>query len=164
MSIEKSAKDTLRYLYAEYLKGPAILYNIAFIAKRDGIDPIALSDYLLENVWIRDRWIYQNGDISCKITIKGIEEVDPVYVRAKLKQVIGGLGERNGKSDLTNLLEKNISEYSIIMDIIKQLDMLGLIKISHSGATIVVELTDEGRNYYEKGSRTFFTLMTYWYY
>jgi hypothetical protein len=159
--MQKLAREVLKYLYAEYLKGPSVLYNISAIAKRDNASPVALSDYLLENLWIRDRWIYQNGDVTCKITIKGIEEVDPAYVRMKLKQVIGGLGHAGGRSELTSLLEINISEYSVVMDIIKQLDNLGLIKIVRPENNIVVELTELGWVYYEKGSRTFFTLMTY---
>jgi hypothetical protein len=161
MPIDRATKETLRYLYAEYLKGPAVLYNISAIARKYDIAPVALSDYLLENVWIRDRWIYQNGDVTCKITIKGIEEVDPSYVRTKLRQVIGGLGEAGGRKELTELLEIHISEYSVIMDIIKQLDHLGFIKVLHPENRIVIELTEQGWKYYEKGSRSFFTLMSY---
>lgn len=161
MQLERASIETLRYLHAEYLKGPSVPYNISSIAKRCNILPGALSDYMLEQGWIRDRWIYQNGDVTCRITIKGIEEVDPVYVRAKLKQVIGGLGEAGGTRDLTELLEIKISEYSITMDIVKQLDAMGFIRILHPQDTIVIELTDTGWKYYEKGSRSFFTLMSY---
>lgn len=161
MPIERASKETLRYLLAEYLKGPAIPYNISGIAKRHGFPPTVLSDYMMENGWIRDRWIYQNGDVTCKITIKGIEEVDAAYVRTKLRQVIGGLGEGGGRKELTDLLEIKINEYSITMDIVKQLDAMGFIRILHPSSSIVIELTEEGWKYYEKGSRTFFTLMSY---
>jgi hypothetical protein len=161
MSIERASRDTLRYLLQEYLKGPAVPYNISGIAKRHNILPGALSDYMMENGWIRERWIYQNGEVTCKITIKGIEEVDPVYVRTKLRHVIGGLGEAGGSKELTELLQIKISEYSITMDIVKQLDAMGFIRILHPNNSIVVELTEEGWKYYEKGSRSFFTLMSY---
>lgn len=161
MEIDRASRETLRYLHAEYLKGPAVAYSISTIAQKYNIAAAALSDYLLENGWIRDRWIYQNGDVACKITIKGIEEVDAVYVRTKLRQVIGGLGEAGGTKALTDLLEIKISEYSITMDIIKQLDTLGFIRVLHPENSIVIELTDQGWKYYEKGSRSFFTLMSY---
>ena len=93
--------------------------------------------------------------------MKGIEEVDAVYVRTKLRHLIGGLGEAGGSKDLTDLLEIKLSEYSITMDIIKQLDTLGFIRILHPANKIVIELTEQGWKYYEKGSRTFFTLMSY---
>ncbi|HEY0740003.1 MAG TPA: hypothetical protein VGD40_01025 [Chryseosolibacter sp.] len=161
MPLERASKETLRYLLTEYLKGPAVPYNITAVARRHNILPGALSDYMMEQGWIRDRWLYQNGDVTCRITIKGIEEIDPAYVRTKLRQVIGGLGEAGGRKQLTELLEIKISEYSITMDIVKQLDGLGFIRIHHPENTIVIELTEAGWKYYEKGSRTFFTLMSY---
>ena len=161
MQIERASRETLRYLLAEYLKGPAVPYSISAIAKRHGVSAVVLSDYLLDNGWVRDRWIYANGDVTCKITVKGIEEVDAVYVRTKLRHLIGGLGEAGGSKDLTDLLEIKLSEYSITMDIIKQLDTLGFIRILHPANKIVIELTEQGWKYYEKGSRTFFTLMSY---
>ncbi|HEY0655733.1 MAG TPA: hypothetical protein VGD65_21510 [Chryseosolibacter sp.] len=161
MEIDRASRETLRYLLAEYLKGPAVPYSIKPIATKYSIPPSILSDYLLENGWIRDRWIYQNGDVTCKITIKGIEEVDAVYVRTKLRHVIGGLGASGGTKDLTDLLEIKISEYSITMDIIKQLENLGFIRVLHPESSIVIELTEQGWKYYEKGSRSFFTLMSY---
>jgi hypothetical protein len=161
MSIERASKETLRYLLSEYLKGPAVAYNISVVARRNNVQPVDLSDYLLEHGWIRDRWIYQNGDVACRITIKGIEEVDPVFVRTKLRQVIGGLGEGGGRKQLTELLEIKLSEYSMTMDIVKQLDQMGFIRILHPESSIVIELTESGWKYYEKGSRSFFTLMSY---
>jgi hypothetical protein len=161
MTLEKIAKETLRYLFAEYLKGPAVVYSISPVTKKFNVDAVALSDYLLKNSWIREPWVYPDNSVACRITIKGIEEIDPSYVRSKLRQLIGGLGEAGGSKELIEILEFNIQEYSIALDMVRQLESLGLIKILHPKDSIVIELTDEGRKYYEKGSRTFFTLMAY---
>jgi hypothetical protein len=161
MPFEKAAKETLRYLFAEYLKGPAVLYPIDKIIRSHKVDPVEFSDYLMLSNWIRDRWINANNTVSCKITIKGIEQIDPVYVRSKLREVIGGLGEAGGTKELIEILQFKLEEYSITMDIIKQLEDMGLIRIIHPKDQIIVELTADGRKYYEKGSRTFFTLMAY---
>lgn len=161
MNLEKPAKETLRYLFSEYLKGPAAIYTINEVTKKYRVDAIELSDYMLARGWIRERWIYMENQVGCKITIKGIEEIDPAYVREKLRQMIGGLGESGGSKALIEILEYKVQEYSIALDIVRQLEHLGLIQIRHPKDSIVIELTNEGRKYYEKGSRSFFTLMSY---
>lgn len=159
MHFEKPSKEVLKYLFSEYLKGPSVIYRINRIAKKYAVNAVALSDYLLDNQWIRERWIYPGDVVAARITIRGIEEIDPVYVRSKLAQVIGGLADAGGSKDLLEILEFRIEEYSITLDLVKQLEILGLVAAHHLQNTIVVELTDKGRAFYEKGSRTYFTLI-----
>jgi hypothetical protein len=157
--VEKAAKETLRFLFSEYLKGPAVIYTINGVTKRYNLNAVEVSDYLLKNSWVRERWIYPGDIVACRITIKGIEETNPTYVREKLRQVIGGLGDAGGTKDLMDILAYKIEEYSIALDIVKQLEELGYVKIRHPENSLVVELTELGRKSYEKGSRTFFTLI-----
>jgi hypothetical protein len=159
--LDKASKDILRYLFSGYLKAPAVVYSISTIIQKHNVDPVSISDYLLESGLIRERWIHQGNDISCRITMKGIEEIDPVYVREKLRQLIGGLGESGGSKELLEILTYKLEEYSIAVDLVKQLEILGFVKVRHPKDQIVVELTEEGWKYYEKGSRSFFTLMSY---
>ena len=160
-SFQKAAKDTLRYLFAEYLKGPAVIYSINAITRKHNVSAVALSDYLLTLDFIRERWVYPDETVSCKITIRGIEEIDPIYVREKLRDLIGGLGEAGGSKELLEILVHKLQEYSIALDLVKQLETKGLVKIRHPQGSIVVELTERGWKYYETGSRSFFTLMSY---
>src|SRR5687768_2627198 len=118
MSFERSARQILKYLFAEYLKGPSVIYTITDIAKKHHVDAVELSDYLLANGWIRERWVYPGNQVSCKITIKGIEEIAPAYVRERLRQMIGGLGESGGSKALIEVLEHKLSEYSIALDMV----------------------------------------------
>lgn len=161
MSLERATRQTLKYLFSEYQKGPAVMYPINDIAKKHHIDAVELSDYMMEKGWIKERWVYPGNKVSCKITIQGIEEIAPAYVRERLRNMIGGLGESGGSKALIEILEQKLQEYSIAMDMVRQLEQLGLIEVRHPDDTIVVELTDEGRKYYERGSKTFFTLMAY---
>jgi hypothetical protein len=161
MTMEKAAREVLRYLFAEYLKGPSVVYSTAPVTKKFKIDSLELSDYMLMFDWIRERWIYPDGTFACRITIKGIEEINAAYVREKLRQVIGGLGAAGGSKPLVDILEYKLEEYSIALDLIRQLESLGLVAIRHPQNTIIIELTEKGRKFYEKGSSTFFTLMTY---
>ena len=161
-AFDKACKDTLRYLFSAYLKAPAVPYSIAAIIHKHNANSIEVSNFLFDNGFIRERWIYQGGDdVSCRITIKGIEEIDPSYVREKLKQLIGGLGESGGSKELLEILTFKLDEYSIAVDLVKQLELLGFVKVRHPKDQIIVELTEEGWKYYEKGSRSFFTLMSY---
>lgn len=161
MNFDKAAREILHYLFAEYIKGPAVNYTINGIAKKLRVDVMDITDYMLEKGWIRERWIYSSDAVGCKITIRGIEQVESAWVRERLRQVIGGLGEAGGSKDLVEILQYKIEEYSIALDIVRQLENLGLIVIKHPRDSIVIELTEEGRRSYEKGSQTFFTLMSY---
>jgi hypothetical protein len=160
-NFQKAAKDTLRYLFAEYLKGPAVLYTINSISKKNHVSAVDVSDYLLALDFIRERWIYPDGVVACKITIRGIEEIDPVYVREKLRQLIGGLAESGGSKELLEILTLKLEEYSVALDLVKQLEGMGFIKIRHTQGNIVVELTEEAKKRYQKGNNSFFSLMSY---
>jgi len=159
MNLEKAARQTLRYLFTEYKKGPSVIYPINAISKKYGANPIALSEYLLDNSWIRECWIYSANIVACRITIEGIEKIDPIYVRTKLEQVIGGLADAGSSKALLEILEFKIEEFSIALDLVNQLERLGLVKIQNPKNSIVVELTDSGWKYYEKRSGSFLTLM-----
>jgi hypothetical protein len=161
MSFDKAVRETLRYLFSEYLKGPSVIYRINGIAKKYHVDPMELSDYLLEKDWIRERWIYTGDIVGCKITIRGIQEINSVYVREKLRQVIGGLGDAGGAKELLEILEHRIEEYSIAMDIVRQLEQMGYIEIRHPKDSIIIQLTEAGKKYHERGSQSFYALMAY---
>jgi hypothetical protein len=160
MTQEKIAKECLRYLFTEYLKAPTVIYTLAPIVRRHKLNAVEFSDFLLGNGWIRERWIYPDDTVGCRITVKGIEEVEPVYVREKLGQLIGGLVDAGGAKPLLEILEFKIAEYAISLDIVNQLDALGLVVIHHPKNSIVIEITDSGRKFYERNGRAFMTLMS----
>jgi len=159
MPLQKASHEVLRYLFHEYQKAPTVSYAIDTIAKRLKTDVIELSDYMLANQWIRERWVYSSNEVSCRITIRGIEEIAPSYVREKLLQLVGTLGESGGSKSLMEILQFRIEEYAIALDMVQQLETLGLVRSTHPKDAIIVELTDEGWKYYQKGSKTFFTMM-----
>lgn len=159
IDFDKAARQTLRYLYSEYKKGPSVIYPINSIAKKYGVDPVALSDYMTEQQWIRECWVYSGNVVACRITIKGIEKIDPVYVQDKLDQIIGGLAEAGSSKALLEILEFNIAEFSIASDIVNQLQNLGLVRINNTNHTMRVELTEAGRRYHEKKNNSLLTLM-----
>jgi hypothetical protein len=158
--MEKVARAVLRYLFQEYLKAPNISYTINTITTNYKADPVAVSEYLQEKKWIREPWVYQNNVVTCRITVEGIEEVNPVFIRNQLRGLIGGLVEHGGRKSLMGIFEKNIEAYSIALDIVYQLEKLGLILIIHTAGEINIELTAYGWQFFEKKGRSLFALMT----
>jgi hypothetical protein len=158
--MEKVAKAVLRYLFQEYLKAPNVSYAINAVTKSYKSDPSAVTDYLQARKWIREPWVCQNNIITCRITVEGIEEINPVFIRNKLKSLIGGLVEHGGRKSLMGIFERNIEEYSIALDIVYQLEKLGLILIVHSAGEINIELTAYGWRFFEKKGKSLFVLMS----
>lgn len=159
MNPEKLDLLLLRYLFVAYKKGPSVIYPINDICAKYNADPIRASDHLIEQGLIRERWIYSGNEVACRITIQGIEKIDPIYVRTKLEQIIGGLADSGNSRALLEILENKIEEFSIASDFVNELSRLGLVKISNPNKSIVVELTPTGWQYYERGKGSFLTLV-----
>jgi hypothetical protein len=157
--MEKVARATLRYLFQEYLKGPAVSYIINHIADSYGADAAQVANYLVEKNWIREQWVHENHQVTCRITVAGIEEINPKYIHNKLKSLIGGLVAKGGRQSLMGIYQHNIEEYSIALDIVYQLEKLSLINIVHEGGEINIELTAFGWKFFEKKGRPLLSLM-----
>jgi hypothetical protein len=158
--MEKIAKATLRHLFQEYLKAPSVLYSINPITDLYKADAIRISDYMLEQNWIRERWVHQNNIVTCRITVGGIEEVNPSFIKQKLKQLLSGIIHCGGQKSLTAIFENNIQEYAIALDFVYQLERLGLINILHRDGELNIELTAYGYQYFEKKGKFLFALMS----
>lgn len=161
MSIEKQAPYFLKFLFHEFLKAPTVVYSISPLAKKLKIDAVEMSDHLLQRGLIRERWVFPDNSVGCRITVRGIEEIDPVYVRERLSLILGNLVAAGGSASLLEILEDNLEEYSIALDIVQQLELMKLVRLQHPGNSIVIELTDEGRHFYERSNRTFLSLLAY---
>ena len=157
--MEKAARATLKFLFNEYLKGPTVLYTVNPVIDHLKEDVVAVTDYMLEKHWIRERWVYDNKNVACRITVEGIEAINPLFVDTKLRELIGGLVTAGGKRSLSDILQNRIHEYSISLDIVYQLEKLGLILIIHQQGNIHIQLTDLGWKYVEKTGKSLFTLM-----
>lgn len=157
--MEKVSKAILRYLFQEYLKGPSVQYSINGITTQFKSDPIAVSNYMMERHWIREQWIHQTNLVTCRITVLGIEEVDPVFVHNKVKDLITRLIKAGGRKSLTEIFQNKIGEYAVAFDIVCQLEKLGLVTFVHDEGSLDVTLTMEGWQYLEKHGKSLFALM-----
>jgi hypothetical protein len=157
--MEKVTKAVLRYLFQEYLKGPTVLYSINGITDSFKSDAVAVSNFMMEKQWIREQWIHQNNLVMCRITVVGIEEINPAFIHNKLRYLIGELVSAGGRKSLIEIFQHRIEEYAIALDIIYQLEKLELVTIIHEKGTIDVALTTQGWRYAEKQGKSLFTLM-----
>lgn len=157
--MEKVIHATLRYLFQEYLKGPAVPYAINPVTDLHKSDALQVANYLSERNWIREQWVYQNKQVTCRITVAGIEEINPTYIHNKLRSLIGGLISEGGRKSLMSIFQHKIEEYSIALDIVYQLEKLELINIIHEHGEINIELTPYGWKFFEKKGKSMFTLM-----
>lgn len=157
--MNKAIKTILRFLFHEYLKGANVPYTINAVAASCNADPVAISAYLLEKKWIRERWIFQDNRVSCRITIAGIEEVDRTFIHNRIRRIIGGLIEQGGTRDLKEILESKLDEYAINMDIVFQLEKLAMVRVEHHSAAIIISLTDYGRQFFLRKGNSSFVLM-----
>lgn len=157
--MEKVARATLRYLFQEYLKGPAVSYAINHITDSYKVNAQEVANYLSERNWIREQWVYQNNQVTCRITVAGIEEIEPKYIHNKIRSLITTLVLNGGRKSLMEVYQNKIEEYSIALDIVYQLEKLSLINILHQQGEIHIELTANGWKFLEKKDRPLLSLM-----
>jgi hypothetical protein len=158
--MDKVAKAVLRYLFQMYQREPAVLYTINEVTSLYEADPIVLSDYMLQQKWIREQWIYENNSVGCRITIEGIEVIEPLFIHNKLKKLVGALVDGEGRKSLMQLFQHNIKEYLIALDLVHEMEKRGLVTILHVEGNIEVQLTADGWRYSENDGRHLFALMS----
>ena len=129
--MEKVSKAVLRYLFHEYLKGPTVFYSINGVTDSFKSDAVAVSNFMMEKQWIREQWIHQSNLVTCRITVLGIEEINPAFIHNKLKYLIDGLVKAGGRKSLTDIFQNKIEAYAIALDIVYQLEKLELVTLVH---------------------------------
>lgn len=160
MTIDKVSRGVLRYLFQEYLKGPTIQYSINRVTNLSKADAAEVGNYMLDKQWIRELWIHQNNLVTCRIAIAGIEEVNPAFIHTRVKNLITELIEGGGRKSLMEIFQHKIREYAITLDIVYQLEKLGLVAMMHRDENILIELTAAGWKYSEVPGKSLLTLMS----
>ena len=125
-----------------------------------GADPIAVSQFLLEKNWIRERWIFQDNRVSCRITVAGIEEVDSIFIRNKLRRIIGSLVSAGGTKELKEIFENRLEEYAVNLDIVFQLEKLAMVNIVRREGSIFISLTEEGKAFFSRKGKLLYSMMS----
>jgi len=157
--IDRVSRAVLRHLFQKYLEGPSVVYAINRVTDLSHADPVEISNYMIEKNWIREVWVHQNNIVTCRITVHGMEEVNPSFIQTKVKNLVAGLMDGGGRKSLMEIFQHKIQDYVIALDIVYQLEKLGLVTLSYVEGSIHVALTEAGWKYTEKQGRTLLTLM-----
>jgi hypothetical protein len=158
--MDQVAKAILRYLFQNYQKAPNVLYSINSITDSYTSDPIAVSEYLSERKWIREQWTSDNNDVACRITVEGIQAIDPHFIQNRVKRIVTELTSIHGRLSLDQLFQNNIKEYAITLDVIHEMKERQLVSVHHTAGKIEVELTTEGWRLAENEGKHLFILMS----
>jgi hypothetical protein len=156
---DRVSKAVLRHLFQKYLEAPSVVYAINRVTDLSKSDPVEISNYMMEKNWVREVWVHQNNIVTCRITVHGIEEINPSFIQTKVKNLVTELIHGGGQKSLAEIFQHKIQEYAIALDIVYQLEKLGLITISPVKGVIHIELTEAGWKYSEKQGKSLLTLM-----
>ena len=74
----------------------------------------------------------------------GIETIDPEYVRERLDKIVSSLAESGSAKALLEILEYDLKDFPIALDLVNQLERLGMVKIHNPNNIVMVELTAAG--------------------
>jgi hypothetical protein len=150
MSVQDAKREVLTYLFECYEKDDS-LYSITEIAQKHNIDQHELGKYLVERGLVKNQQ-YRPTAFICQITLDGIEEINPGYVREKMDEVIQALGESGSRGEVMEILGYEPKDYQKAFDLVKYMEARSLLKATQyfGGGSIVTELSLDGREYYEK--------------
>lgn len=143
----------LYFLFNAYQNNPDEYVDISATAIDSGVSPLELVKHLMDNGWIRGQGENTpSQSVSCAITLKGIQQIDDVYVKEKYSEVFNGLGEGGGKGNATFFLDTVKPFYTLAADVAHELRDKGLITIkleSRHDNLLLIEFTSSGQAKYE---------------
>lgn len=157
--IDRVSKAVLRHLFQKYLEAPTVVYAINRITDLSKSDAIEISTYMMEKNWVREVWVHQSKIVTCRITVQGIQEINPSFITIKVKKLVTELMRGGGKKSLAEIFQYNIQEYAIALDIVYRLEKSGFITMAPEKGVIHVELTAAGWHHAERQGKSLLALM-----
>jgi hypothetical protein len=154
MSLQTLKVECLKYLYQGYVLQPGSLYDISEICREHNSDPHEVGNYLLSNRWIKHQR-FLPGQFECSITMAGIQQVAPEYISQKKSAVVSTLGINSGSQSIMEILNFEPADFQQAFDIAKYLEKEGLITALYLPGDVQVELSQEGRDYYDNNAARF---------
>ncbi len=158
MSLQETKNSVLLALFEGYSENPNGIYDLTGTITENGEDPHELGKYLVDHGWVKNQQ-YRPSTFVCQITMAGINEVAPEYIQDKTEQIISTLGINGGKESVMGILEFEPKDFQKAFDLVKHMEGTGFIKEGrYMAGDIIIELSLEGREYYEEHKPNFLDL------
>jgi len=149
MDLQAAVKESLQLLYDDYLTSPGSLSYIGEIAEKHEIGKHQLGKYMQEEGYIKDQ-AFLPTDFRCRITLIGINEIDPNYIPDMESKIISTLGTLGGRQDAFEVLDLEPKDDVRIRDIVSYLENKRMLENTMYGPQqIIIQLTLRGQQYYE---------------
>lgn len=137
------------------MRKPDTLFDISEQIRSEGEDPYKFGKFLQEQGYLRDQRSIPTG-FQARISVFGISQVNPEYLHERQNKIISTLGLNGGIQSAMEILDLEPKDYTKAKDVVEWLENQGLLgKPRYTADDIFIELSIEGRDYYDRNQATF---------
>lgn len=144
--------EVLEELYKGYIFNSSSI-DITETIKKYNQDPHEVGSYLVKMGWIEHQQFRPNSFIA-SISMSGIMKIHPEYIDDNVSKIISTLG-LNGKSSIMEILDFDQKDFQRAHSLAKFLEQKGLVKPFFTYNDVILDLTFEGKMYYDKHKADF---------
>jgi hypothetical protein len=154
MSLQQIKTEVLNQLFEGYQQAPGSLFDIGPVVQPYGANPHEIGRYLVQNGWVKNEQ-YLPQQFLCSISMEGIMETVPEYVENQTSRIISILGINGGQHSIMEVLDLEPVQFQKAFDLAKYLETAGLVTAQYLHNDVLIELTLEGRDFYERNAARF---------
>lgn len=155
MNLQELNKETLEYLFDNYLNDTSPICDISHIASKYHYDPHQYGSYLVGRNWVKDQQFLPTS-FECAISFEGIIAVNAQYINDLTEKIISTLANLPGQQSLMEVLDFEPVAFQRARDVANYLRDLGLIDVLYSYNDASISLTLRGIEVYEIHGARFF--------
>jgi|GEM_PF-1008187 len=152
MELTTAESDILSFLFSKYKEDASTYHDISEILKKHQLDAGPIIQKMKLTEWIKPD-IFQTGkELKCSIAVRGIMQIDPAYVEAKIQTIIKGLGDIGGFGNVMKVLGYERDHHQLGFDLANEMqnrDYIKLLYASYTQNVISVEMLLPGKHIYD---------------
>lgn len=155
MSIQQAQSEVLNFLFTEYLKDEANIFDISPIAQKYRLDVHEFGTLLLDSNLIKNQQ-YLPRTFECEISMNGIATVSPQYINDNVNKILSTLHTLGEWQSIMEILDFEPKSFQRAFDLAKFLEARNLIETQFTHNDVFIKLTPTGRQQFEEQGPTFF--------
>lgn len=147
MSRQQAYSEVYQMLFTAYRKHPGSVSDIQPLADKHGLSSIHMASDLASLGVIQPDFVYSFTQLYCAISVLGMYQVDRTLINRWTSHVILGLVSNEGKGNISEYLNDEISEAQGVLDFARYLVGLGyiaIIEVNPRNRTVRCKLTHDG--------------------